>query len=106
MDAEEANAEMTVTLHEPIRADVDVLKFVSLALVQNGLPALQGLRVSNETDETMKDVVCAFSSDDGFIVPSQLAFKEIGPRGSGGSHNVGGLRNQRRIVEFRSEPAT
>ena len=77
MDAEEANAEMTVTLHEPIRADVDVLKFVSLALVQNGLPALQGLRVSNETDETMKDVVCAFSSDDGFIVPSQLAFKEI-----------------------------
>lgn len=106
MDTEEANAEMTVTLHEPIRADVDVLKFVSLALVQNGLPALQGLRVSNETDETMKDVVCAFSSDDGFIVPSQLAFKEIGPHGSVGSHNVGVLLNQRRIVEVRSEPAT
>ena len=32
MDTEEANAEMTVTLHEPIRADVDVLKFVSLAI--------------------------------------------------------------------------
>ena len=106
MDTEEANAEMTVTLHEPIRADVDVLKFVSLALVQNGLPALQGLRVSNETDETMKDVVCAFSSDDGFIVPSQLAFKEIEPHGSVGSHNIGVLLNHRRIVEVRSEPAT
>ena len=79
MEAEEMNVETTVTTTEPIKADVDVMKFVNLALVQNGLPALQDLRVSNETDEPMKDVDCVFSSDDGFIVPNQLAFKEMCP---------------------------
>lgn len=106
METKEAIAETVVASTQTIKADVDVLKFVNLALVQNGLPALQDLRISNETDETMKDVVCAFSSDDGFIVPSQLAFKEIGPHGLVGSHNVGVLLNQRRIGEVRSEPAT
>ena len=100
METEEVNAELTVTSAEPIKADVDVLKFVNLALVQNGLPALQDLRVTNETDELMKDVVCAFSSDDGFIVPNQKAFKEIEAHGSVGSHNVDVLLNQRRIVEY------
>ena len=64
METEEVNAETTVTTTEPIKADVEVLKFVNLALVQNGLPALQDLRVTNETDEAIKDVVCAFSSFD------------------------------------------
>lgn len=105
METEEVNAETTVTTTEPIKADVEVLKFVNLALVQNGLPALQDLRVTNETDEVIKDVVCAFSSDDGFIVPNQKVFKEIEAHGSVGSHNVDVLLNQRRIVEVRSEPA-
>ena len=105
MDTEEVFAEAVVAPAEPIKADVDVLEFVNLALVQNGLPALQDLRVTNETDEAMKDVVCAFSSDDGFIVPNQKAFKEIEAHGSVGAHNVDVLLNQRRVVEVRSEPA-
>ena len=49
METEEMNVETTVATTEPIKADVDVLRFVSLALVQNGLPAVQDLRVTNET---------------------------------------------------------
>ena len=108
MDSEthEVITETLITPVEPVKADVEVLKFVNLALVQNGLPALQDLRVSNETDEPLKNVVCAFVSDDGFIVPNQLTFKEVEAHGSVGAHNVGVLLNQRRISEVRSEPAT
>ena len=45
MDTEEVIAEKAVASTVTIKADVDVLKFVSLALVQNGLPALQDLCV-------------------------------------------------------------
>ena len=103
METEEVIAETVVAPVEPIKADVDVLEFVNLALVQNGLPALQDLRVSNETNEPMRDVTCAFSSDDGFIVPNQLSFKEIAAHSSVGSHNVDVLLNQRRVVEVRGD---
>lgn len=68
------------TVAEPLpTASVKVLSFVNLALMQNGLPVMQDLRIANRSDSSLKDVVCAFSSEDGLIVPGQLALGEIGP---------------------------
>ena len=40
MESEEVIAETVVAPAEPIKADVDVLEFVNLALVQNGCDAV------------------------------------------------------------------
>lgn len=86
-------------------ADVEVLNYVNLALMQNGLPVAQNLRVKNPTEEVLKDVVCSFSSDDGLVVPSVVSFKEILPKSEAGRTNVGVLLNQRRILEVQGEPS-
>ncbi len=75
------------TVAEPLpTASVKVLSFVNLALMQNGLPVMQDLRIANRSDSSLKDVVCAFSSEDGLIVPGQLALGEIGPGETAGRH--------------------
>ena len=60
-------------------ADVDVLGHVNLALLQNGLPVAKDLRLVNGSDAVLRDVSCAFGSDDGVVVPTQLALKDLGP---------------------------
>ena len=101
---EESESNGEVTMPEQIVAELDVLKFVNLALMQNGLPVAQDLRVENPTNEVLKDVVCSFSSDDGLIVPTEVSFKEVLPKSNIGKANVGILLNQRRVLEARDEP--
>ena len=101
---EEGVANGEVTMPEQIVAELDVIKFVNLALMQNGLPVAQDLRVENPTNEVLKDVVCSFSSDDGLIVPTEVSFKEVLPKSNVGKANVGILLNQRRVLEARDEP--
>ena len=84
-----------------VQAEVSVLPHVNLALMQNGLPVVQGLAVSNTCDEPLQDVVCAFSSEEGFIVPSQVSFREIGAKETVRRPNVDVLLNQRRVLEMR-----
>lgn len=92
------------TVAEPLpTASVKVLSFVNLALMQNGLPVMQDLRIANRSDSLLKDVVCAFSSEDGLIVPGQLALGEIGPGETAGRRNVDIVLNQRRIMEARTD---
>ncbi len=88
-----------------VQAEVSVLPHVNLALMQNGLPVVQGLAVSNTCDEPLQDVVCAFSSEEGFIVPSQVSFREIGAKETVRRPNVDVLLNQRRVLEVTGEPA-
>ncbi|MGN0832421.1 MAG: DUF3320 domain-containing protein [Kiritimatiellia bacterium] len=85
---------------------VDVLEYVNLALVQNGLPAIQNLRINNTTDDPLRDVVCAFASDEELVIPGEVAFKEIPPHGTAGKANVGILLNARRIAEVSGDPIT
>ena len=82
-----------------VTAEIAVLKYVNLALMQNGLPVLQDLRLENGTDAPLKDVICSFSSDDGLVVPTQLVFREIGAGESAVRPNPGILLNARRILE-------
>ena len=86
--SEESEADGEAIMPAQIAAELDVLKFVNLALMQNGLPVAQDLRVENPTNELLKDVVCSFSSDDGLIVPTAVSFKEILPKSSIGKTNV------------------
>lgn len=102
--SEENETRSEVTKPEEIEAEIQVLKFVNLALMQNGLPVAQDLRIKNATQQVLKDVVCSFSSDDGLIVPSEVSFKEVHPQSDVGKTNVGILLNQRRILEARDEP--
>lgn len=89
---------------EKVSAEIDVLKFVNLALMQNGLPVAQNLRIENLTQETLTDVVCSFSSVDGLILPSTVSFREVPPNSCVGKANVEILLNQRRILEVHGEP--
>ena len=86
-----------------LTAEVDVLKFVNLALMQNGFPVMRDLLLANVTDEPLRDVVCTFSSEDGLIVPGQMALGEIRPRETIGRRNVDVILNQRRIMEVRTD---
>ena len=89
---------------EKVNVEIDVLKFVNLALMQNGLPVAQDLRIENLTQETLTDVVCSFSSVDGLILPSTVSFKAVPPNSCVGKANVEILLNQRRVLEVRGEP--
>lgn len=57
---EDGEANREAAMPEQIVAELDVLKFVNLALMQNGLPVAQDLRVENQTNEVLRDVVCSF----------------------------------------------
>ena len=88
---------------EKITVDVDVLTHVNLALLQNGLPVVKDLNIVNGTGEPLKNVVCAFSSDDGVVVPNQLELKDLAPGERLGRTNLGVLLNPRRILEVTDE---
>ena len=86
-----------------LTANVDVLGHVNLALLQNGLPVAKDLRLVNGSDAVLRDVSCAFGSDDGVVVPTQLALKDLGPGERLELNNLGLLLNPRRILEVTDE---
>ena len=90
----------------PLKADLSVLEHVNLATLQNGLGALRDLRLENTGDETLENIVCKISSDDGFIVPGQIDFEEIRAGETIERHEVEVLLNQRKILEKSGAPSS
>ena len=82
-----------------VAVEVNVLDFVNLALVQNGLPVVDELRVSNEGDEPIKDATCSFFSDDALVVPTEVFLGDIPAHGTIRKSGLGVNLNARRIVD-------
>ena len=72
--------------------------------MQNGQPVLQNLRLTNDSDAPLREIVCSFASDEGLVVPGEIAFREIAPGGTAERPDPGVLLNGRRLLEVHDEP--
>jgi len=72
-----------------LNAELSFLPHFNLAVQQNAIPAVQELKLTNLSGETLADLTCVFSSVPEMILPKTLHAEEIAPGGTLAVHDLG-----------------